>query len=198
MKAQTRAARLVNSHPLLWALLALPGLWLLIQWASGAATYGKVVSDSGVWATQLLILTMAITPLRLMFRRGTWLVWLLARRRDLGVATFAYATAHTVVYLIRKSDLDLILHEAMQFWLLVGWIALAILLALALTSNDAAVRALRRRWKRLHRLVYAGAILIFIHCALSAFNPLTAYIHIGILAALEAVRIFLQARQRVT
>jgi sulfoxide reductase heme-binding subunit YedZ len=98
---------------------------------------------------------MAITPLRLLFRQGNWLVWLLRRRRDLGVATFAYACAHTAVYLFRKGELNLILAEAMEPWLLVGWIALGILLALAATSNDASVRLLRRAWKRLHRLVYS-------------------------------------------
>lgn len=190
--------RLLNSHPLLWALLAVPGVWMLWRWASGASTYGEVVSDSGVWAAQLLILTMAVTPLRLVFRRGRWLTWLLRRRRDLGVATFAYAFAHTAVYAIRKNDLHLILQEAAEPWLLAGWIALAILLALAATSNDASVRLLRRAWKRLHRLVYPGAVLVFVHWVLSAFDPLTAIIHIGVLAVLEAVRIVLQSRQRAT
>ena len=190
--------RLLNSHPLLWALLAVPGIWMLARWASGAATYGEVVSDSGVWAAQLLILTMAVTPVRLLFRRGRWLVWLMRRRRDFGVATFAYACAHTAVYVIRKNDSHVIVREATEPWLLVGWIALAILLALAATSNDASVRILRRMWKRLHRLVYAGAILVFVHWALSAFDPLMAYIHLGVLAVLEAVRIALQFRQRVT
>ena len=190
--------RLLNSHPLLWALLAVPGIWMLARWASGAATYGEVVSDSGVWAAQLLILTMAVTPVRLLFRRGRWLVWLMRRRRDLGVATFAYACAHTAVYVIRKSDSHVIIQEATEPWLLVGWIALAILLALAATSNDASVRIMRRVWKRLHRLVYAGAILVFVHWALSAFDPLMAYTHLGVLAVLEAVRIALQFRQRVT
>ncbi len=64
--------RLLNSHALLWALLALPGIGMLARWAIGAATYGEVVSASGVWATELLILTLAITPVRLVFRRGRW------------------------------------------------------------------------------------------------------------------------------
>lgn len=191
-------ARFLNSHPLLWALLALPGAWMLSRWASGASTYGEVVSDSGVWAAQLLILTMAVTPARLLFRRGEWLIWLVRRRRDFGVAAFAYAFGHTAVYVIRKYDWGLILEEAMEPWLLVGWIALAIFLPLAVTSNDASVRLLRRNWKRLHRLVYAGAILVFVHWALSAFDPLIAYVHVGVLLSLEATRIVLQFRQRVT
>ena len=69
---------------------------------------------------------------------------------------------------------------------------------LAATSSDAAVRALKRSWKRLHRLVYPAAVLAFAHWALTAFDPGTAYLHIAALAAIELVRIALQARQRVT
>ncbi len=192
-----RMIRVLNSRPLLWVLLALPGIWLLSRWATGGATYGEVVSDSGVWATQLLILTLAITPVRLMFRRGAWVSWLMRRRRDFGVATFAYAVTHTGIYLFRKSDLQLILAESAEAWLLVGWIALAVFLPLALTSNDASMRLLRHAWKRLHRLVYVAAILVFVHWVLSAFDPFVAYIHICVLASLELVRIALQLRHRV-
>ena len=69
---------------------------------------------------------------------------------------------------------------------------------LAATSSDVAARALKRSWKRLHRLVYPAAILTFVHWALAAYDPTTAYLHIGILAVIEIVRIALQRRQRVT
>jgi sulfoxide reductase heme-binding subunit YedZ len=183
---------------LLWAILAIPGVVLLILYATGVYTYGQVVGESGEWAARLLILTLAVTPLRLIFRRGAWLVWLVRRRRDFGVATFAYALGHTIVYLIRKADPGLIAEEAVEPWLLAGWVAMAILLALALTSTDAAVRALGRWWKRLHRLAYAAAVLLFLHWLLSAFDPTAAWIHLAILAALELARIALQLRQRVT
>ena len=61
-----------------------------------------------------------------------------------------------------------------------------------------AVRALGRAWKRLHRLVYPAAILAFLHWVLTAYDPATAYVHVAILTAIEAVRIGLQYRQRVT
>jgi sulfoxide reductase heme-binding subunit YedZ len=189
---------LLDSRPLLWVLLALPAVWMLTRWANGNASYGQVVSDSGVWATELLILTLAITPVRLILKRGALVSWLLRRRRDFGVATFAYAVVHTGIYLYRKADLQLILEESAETWLLVGWIALAVFVPLAVTSNDASMRRLRHAWKRLHRLVYLAAILVFAHWVLSAFDPLVAYIHIGVLASLEAARIALQLRQRVT
>ena len=120
------------------------------------------------------------------------------RRRDLGVASFAYAAIHTAIYLVNKADLGAILEEAAGFDLLIGWLALSLFVPLAITSNDASMRALKRGWKRLHRLVYPAAVLVFAHWALAAFDPTTAYIHIGILAAIEIVRVMVQRRQSVT
>ncbi len=187
-----------ESRPLLWAILAIPAMWLSFGWISGSLTYGETVTETGRWAAWLLITTLAITPLRLIFGKGAWLTWLVRRRRSFGVATFAYAAFHTLVYVARKQDLGLMAEEATEPWLWAGWLALAIFLALALTSTDAAVRTLRRWWKRLHRLVYAGAVLMFVHWALSAFDPTLAYAHIALLGALEATRVVLQLRQRVT
>ena len=53
-------------------------------------------------------------------------------------------------------------------------------------------------WRRLHRLVYPAAVLTFLHWVLAAFDPMTAYIHIAVLAVIELVRVALQYRQRVT
>lgn len=191
---------ILSSRPLLWLILALPALWIGWRWAMtpDAYGYGHAIGDSGDWAAWLLMATMAVTPLRLMFRRQRLTGWLLRRRRDLGVASFAYAAGHTLIYLIRKASPDLILAELSTPYILVGWIALALFLPLAITSNDISVRRLKRSWKTLHRLVYPAAILTFLHWVWSAFDPTTAWIHIGVLAAIEIVRVFLQRRQRVT
>lgn len=188
------------SRPLLWLVLALPGLWILYRWAATPEVYGfgHAVGDSGEWAAWLLMATLAVTPVRLLFRVHSWTTWLARRRRDLGVASFAYAAGHTVIYLAEKASLDAILADLGLPDIVVGWLALALFVPLAATSNDLATRALKRSWKRLHRLVYPAAILAFLHWALASFDPTTAYIHIGILAAIELVRIGLQFRQRVT
>ena len=133
---------------------------------------------------------MAVTPLRLMFGRRGWIRWCIQRRRYFGVASFGYAALHTVVYLIRTGAFGDILAEAAEPGLLTGWIALAIFVPLAVTSNDASVRRLRRLWKRLHRWVYAAAVLTFAHWVLTAFDPVPGLIHLGVLAALEAIRIW--------
>lgn len=188
------------SRSVLWLVLALPGLWILYRWAAtpDAYGYGHAIGDSGDWAAWLLMGTLAVTPVRLLFRRRSWSGWLVQRRRDFGVASFAYAAGHTVIYLADKASLGPVLADLGSPDMLVGWLALALFVPLAATSSDMAVRALGRSWKRLHRLVYPAAVLTFLHWVLASFGPTTAYIHIGILAAIELVRIVLQNRQRVT
>jgi sulfoxide reductase heme-binding subunit YedZ len=126
--------------------------------------------------------------LRRLFPRQAWTAWLLPRRRYLGVAAFAYATLHAAVYVLRLGDLPRIVAEALEAGLLTGWLAFAIFLPLALTSNDASVRKLGPAWKRLHRAVYAAALLSFAHWILVAFDPTSAYVHLGVLAAIETMR----------
>ena len=189
---------LLRSRPFLWLGLALPGAWMLGRWwfTPDAYGYGHIIGDSGEWAAWLLMATLAVTPLRLAFRRNAFVQYLMRKRRDLGVASFAYAAGHTIVYLWRKADPAIIWDEASTPYILAGWGAFALFVPLAITSNDVSMRALKRRWKSLHRLVYPAAVLVFVHWALSAFDPTTAYIHIGILAAIEIVRVVLQWRQR--
>ena len=102
------------------------------------------------------------------------------------------------MYLWKKGSLGLVLAELDQDFILVGWLALALFVPLAVTSNDLSMRMLKRSWKSLHRLVYPAAVLTFLHWVWSAFDPTTAWIHVGILAAIELLRIVIQWRQRVT
>ncbi len=179
-----------RSRPFLWLVLALPAIWIGWRWQFTPEAYGYGQD----WAAWLLLLTLAVTPLRLLFRKASWALWLMRRRRDLGVASFAYAALHTGIYLWRKGALALDTSEIRQDFIIAGWLAFVLFLPLAATSNDVSVRALKRNWKRLHRLVYPAAMLTFLHWVWSAFDPITAWIHIGILAAIEGLRIWLQRR----
>lgn len=191
---------ILKSRPFLWLVLALPGLWIGWRWlmTPDEYGYGHAIGESGDWAAWLLMATLAVTPIKLMFRKQGWAIWLMRRRRDLGVASFVYAAGHTVMYLWKKGSLGLVLAELDQDFILVGWLALALFVPLAVTSNDLSMRMLKRSWKSLHRLVYPAAVLTFLHWVWSAFDPTTAWIHVGILAAIELVRIVIQWRQRVT
>jgi len=181
--------RIVNSHYVLWLLLSAPGIATLIRYRVGDTFYGEVIHLTGDLSAQLLIVTPAATPLQLLFPGSRWSLWLVRRRRYFGVAAFGYAALHTGVYLARMDSLDRILSDAAEAGLLTGWLAFAIFVPLAISSNDWSVTRLGRWWKRIHRWVYAAAILTFAHWLLVAFDPMPGVYHLLVLACLEAVRI---------
>jgi methionine sulfoxide reductase heme-binding subunit len=186
----------LTSRPFLWFVLTFPAVWIVWRYATDVITYGQVIHQTGDLSVQLLIVTLAATPLRLMFPSWSVAQWLLRRRRELGVAVFGYALLHLLVYLLRKSDLGLILSEGAEIGLLTGWVAFVIFLPLALTSNDLSVRTMKLGWKKLHRLVYPAAILAMAHWLLTAFDPFWGIVHAAILAAVETARIVLVRQRR--
>src|SRR5690606_35829760 len=184
---QTRPMeRRLDSPRVLWFLLSLPGIVMMFDYLRGATFYGEVLHSTGELAARLLIVTLAITPVRALFPRARWLSWLARRRRSFGDAVFGYAALHAGVHLARLADCERILGEALTAEMATGWAAFAILIALAVTSNDASVRRVKRKWRWLHRTVYAAALLTFAHWALAAFDPVPAYVHLGVLLAVES------------
>ena len=182
--------RVANSHYSLWLLLALPGIITIVRYITGETFYGEVVHFTGEFSTRLLIVTMGITPLRQMFPARGWVTWLMRRRRYFGVASFGYAALHTSVYLARTTLPADLLADAMEPGILAGWLAFVVFVPLALTSNDRSVRWLRQWWKRIHRWVYAAALLTFAHWLLVAFDIIPGLVHLFVLAALEGYRIW--------
>ncbi len=176
------------SRTLLW--LALAGPLALQTWRYLAETiyYGEYLHWTGVQSARLLIVTLAVATVRRLFPRARFPGWLVTRRRDLGIATFLYAASHTLIHLVRQADAGAILAEALEFGMAVGWLAFLLLVLLAATSNDWAVRGLGRRWKALHRSVYATAVLVFLHWIATAFDPVPGYAHLGALLVLLALR----------
>src|SRR5690349_2811346 len=98
-------ASVVASAPLLWLVLAAPGLVLLVNYASGEMSFTEFVFWSGDIAVWLLIGTLAVSPLRRV-TRGNIRLWLGQRRRSFGVATFGYAAGHVAAYLLDRADAD--------------------------------------------------------------------------------------------
>ena len=185
---------LLNSRYFTWLLLSLPFLALLYAWWSGALFYGELIHVSGELSGRLLIITMAITPFRLMFPGARWPNWLFHRRRYLGVASFFYALLHTVVYLDRKRSFSLIVEEGADFAMWTGWVAFLIFGVLAFTSNDVSARLLRRTWKKIHRWVYVAALLLFAHWIFVAFDFVPGLVHFVTLLALESYRLWKRGR----
>lgn len=117
---------------------------------------------TGLWALRLLLLCLAVTPLRRLSGR----VWPLRFRRLLGLYAFAYASVHLLVYLVLDMNgfWDQALADLVKRpYLVLGALAWLLLLPLAATSTRGAMRRLGRHWGQLHRLVYAAAALAAWH-----------------------------------
>lgn len=185
-------ARLVDSRWAIRALLALPALAMLVQFTR-LGSWGLLIDQSGEWAVRLLILTLAVSPLRLIMKQlhmgPHWPAWLLKRRRDLGMACFLYAALHLGTYLVRQSNLHVVLFDMRYIEYALGWIAFATLLALAITSNDASVHRLGRWWKPLQRIVYVSAIAVFLHWYLIRLDHDGLWLHLIPLLVLEGYRV---------
>ncbi len=121
-----------------------------------------ILHYTGIWALRFLLITLAVTPLRRLFN----LPVLLRFRRILGVTAWIYASLHFGVYLVLDLQFDLAhLGEDIikRPYITVGFLAWLLMTPLALTSSNRAVKALGRRWKQLHRLIYIIVLLACLH-----------------------------------
>ena len=130
--------------------------------ALGADPVAAVEHTLGLWALRLLMVTLAISPLRQL----TGQPLLLRFRRMLGLYAFAYACLHLAAYLV----LDLRGYWATIFeeivkrpYITVGFAAWLLLVPLAVTSTKGWMRRLGRRWGLLHKLIYPIAVLAVLH-----------------------------------
>lgn len=147
-------------------VVALLPLVRLFVWPAldlaGANPVEFVTRSSGTWTLVLLCVALAVTPVR----KLTGANWLVRLRRPLGLVAFAYACAHalTWVWLDQWFGLGPMLADIVKRpFITVGFAAFVLLLPLALTSTDAMMRRLGRRWGILHRLVYPAAVLAVLH-----------------------------------
>ena len=154
------------AKPLLFAVCLLPLLWLVngaVANTLGANPAEALIRSTGDWTLRLLCLTLAVTPLRLM---TGWHA--LARlRRMLGLFTFFYGVLHFLCFawLDMGFDVQAILKDIPKRpFILVGSAALLLMLPLAATSFNRAIKTLgAARWQALHRLIYATALLALLH-----------------------------------
>jgi len=179
---------MIDTKQFVWLILYVPLLAQTYRYQLELVFYGEYLHWTGLQSTRLILLALSITPLRSFFPTAIWVKWLLSKRRAIGVASFIYALLHLVAYLVNTGNLQSIVQEGQTIGLLTGWVAFVIFLLLAATSNDYSLRLLLRRWKTLHKAVYLGAALTLAHWILTAFNPTTAYIYLGVGVLLMALR----------
>ena len=158
--------RAVKSVLFVLCLLPLASLvWRAFE--IGAADLGtnpieKVQDTLGQWGLRLLLITLAVTPLRDWFSAP----WLVQLRRMLGLYAFFYVLLHFLTWFVLDQDMywsGIMTDIARRPFITVGFAALLLLTPLAITSTNAMMRRLGKRWKTLHRLIYAIAPLGVVH-----------------------------------
>lgn len=129
----------------------------------GANPIETITRSLGEWTLRFLLITLTVTPLR----KYTGWHWLIRLRRMLGLFTFAYGLSHllTYVWLDQFFDWEAIAKDIIKRpFITVGFAALMLMLPLAVTSSNFAIRKLGgRRWQSLHRSIYPIAILGCVH-----------------------------------
>ena len=154
------------AKPALFALALLPFAQLL--WGALANTLGAnpaeaLIRGTGDWVLRFLCITLAITPLR------EWTGWnALARlRRMFGLFAYFYGVTHFLCYAWLDMGLDwaaIVKDIPKRPFVLVGSLAMVLMTPLAATSFNKAIKALgAKRWKTLHKLVYAIVLLGLLH-----------------------------------
>lgn len=118
---------------------------------------------TGIWALRLLLITLAVTPLRQIFKFPE----LIKLRRMLGLFSFFYAVLHMLVYVVFDQFFDfqaIITDVVEKKFIFAGMTALLLMVPLAATSTNGMVKRLGgKNWRRLHRLIYVIAIAAVVH-----------------------------------
>lgn len=154
------------TKPALFVLALLPFAWYFYAaWADalGANPAEALIRRGGDWTLRFLCLTLAITPLRQATGWNALARW----RRMLGLFTFFYGVLHFLAFAGLDMGFDpaaIAKDIAKRPFILVGFSALMLMLPLAATSFNRAIKALgAKRWQTLHRAVYAVALLALLH-----------------------------------
>ncbi|MBX5138756.1 protein-methionine-sulfoxide reductase heme-binding subunit MsrQ [Rhizobium lentis] len=141
----------------------------------------------GIWTIRFLIATLAVSPARELFG------WNYLRyRRALGLLTFYYALMHFTVYMVldQAMDIQAVVNDVLKRpFIMFGMAGLAMLIPLAVTSNNLSIRRLGTTWILLHRLVTIIAACGALHFALSTkILDLEQFIYVGLIIALILYR----------
>jgi methionine sulfoxide reductase heme-binding subunit len=150
--------------PLVFIACLAPLAWLAcgafgwFGFSLGPDPVKELEHECGKTALNLLLLTLAVTPVRELTSQPQ----LLRLRRMLGLFAFFYVVLHFTIYLVLDLELNfatLGADIAKRPYITIGFTALLLLIPLAVTSTNGMMRRLGRRWQTLHRLIYVIAVL---------------------------------------
>jgi sulfoxide reductase heme-binding subunit YedZ len=176
-----------------FALMFAPAILLVYDYRAGEfgiypMALGGLTYWSGVWATAVLVLALTITP-ALTISRWSGLIDV---RRMIGVAALVYTIGHVIIYFaLRFWNFAFIANEmATRLTLVVATVSTVGLVALGVTSVDAAVRRMGAKgWQRLHNTVYVFSALALLHFLLSRGTFPEQYLMCGMFFWLMAWRV---------
>jgi sulfoxide reductase heme-binding subunit YedZ len=162
----------------------------------GANPIEEIQDRFGIWAIRLIMITLAVTPLRHL----TGWNWLIRFRRMFGLLTFFYVLTHFLTWLILDQSLLLsaIAEDLTERpFITIGFTALVLLTAMAVTSTNGMRRRMGRRWQKLHYSVYVIGLLGVWHYWWQVKKDASdAQIYAVILAVLLGFRIWWKLRQK--
>jgi sulfoxide reductase heme-binding subunit YedZ len=186
--------------PALWVLGLAPLLYLLNRTRLGDLGFDPIrtiTHFTGRTAITILFITLTVTPLR----RLTGWNPLIKVRRLIGNFAFFYALIHFLIYAVFDRELSPVgLGEdiAKRPWITVGFTTFLILLTLAITSPQAMVRKLGKRWQTLHRLIYVAAGLAVLHFTWAQKKDIRLpLIYAAVLAVILGSRLVFRPRRTV-
>jgi sulfoxide reductase heme-binding subunit YedZ len=177
-----------------------PAFWpdVSVPWTGdlGVNPAETLLHATGRHALRFLLIALLVTPIR----RLTGWNRVQRVRRMVGLWSFAYALCHVTTYvaLDQLGDVRAILDDVLKRrFIFSGMLAFVILLALAATSTNGAIRRLGRRWQQLHRLVYVAAVAGAVHFVWGQKADIREpLLWAGILAVLLGARVVFAARKR--
>jgi methionine sulfoxide reductase heme-binding subunit len=194
---------LITLKSLTW--IACLGPFALLVYQAVTNTLGPdptstIALTTGYNALLLLILSLGVTPLRLLSPR---LSWLIKFRRLLGLFAFFYASIHLATYLVLYLNFDLSVFKTditKRRFIIAGFAAYTLLVPLAATSTTWAIRKLGGNgWNRLHKLVYLAAICGIIHywwqVKPGVLSPMNLTITLTVLLLARPVLTYIQKRR---
>lgn len=136
--------------------------WKALHSALGANPIQVITFSTGTWTLVFVLTTLSITPLRKLTKQ----YWLIQYRRMLGLFAFFYGCLHflTYIWLDQFFDLHSIYKDVLKRpFITAGFTAFVLMIPLAATSTQWAIRKLGKRWQVLHRLIYVTAIAGVVH-----------------------------------
>ena len=192
---------ILYAKAIIWLIALLPFARLVYLGFNddlGANPIEFVEHSTGTWALVALLVTLAMTPIRLI----TGQVWQIQLRRMLGLFMFFYACLHIITYvwldfafIWQDITKDIVKHPR----ILVGFAAFVLTIPLAATSNSYMIKRLKTNWKKLHQSVYLIAVLVVLHYLLLVKKDVTEPLYYAlVLIMLLGIRVYFKYKLKLS